>query len=184
MSLLLHTCCGPCLSGAWPHLKRNGISDIVLFWENPNIHPYVEYHSRFESFKKMAGVLGAEIRRGDVSYGLERFLVALGGDFGPSRCAACFRMRLNATASRARQDGFESFSTTLLISPFQDHDLLVAIGREAGREHGVAFVETDLRPAFPDTHAGARENELYRQKYCGCVFSERDRFAPKLRLAL
>lgn len=184
MSVLLHTCCGPCLSGAWPHLKREGFADVVPFWENPNIHPYVEYHSRFESFKKMAGALGAEIRWGDTAYGLERFLTTLAGDFGPSRCAACFRMRLNATAARARKDGFESFSTTLLVSPYQDHDLLVSIGHEAGRAHDIAFIDTDLRTSFPATHAGARENELYRQKYCGCIFSERDRFAPKLRLTL
>lgn len=184
MSLLLHTCCGPCLSGAWPHLKREGVTDIALFWENPNIHPYVEYHSRFESFKKMAGALGAEVRWGDTAYGLERFLATLGGEFGPPRCAACFHMRLNATAARARQDGFESFSTTLLISPYQNHDLLVSIGHEVGRELGVAFVDTDLRPAFSATHQGARDNDLYRQKYCGCIFSERDRFAPKLRLTV
>lgn len=182
MPLLLHTCCGPCLSGALPFLRGKGADDILLFWENPNIHPYVEYHARFEAFKKMAGVFGAEIRWGDTSYGLERFFAALRGDFGPSRCAVCFRMRLGATAARARRDGIESFTTTLLISPYQDHDLLVTIGREVAREHGIAFVETDLRPAFPATHAGARDNELYRQKYCGCIFSERDRFSPKLPL--
>jgi len=181
VSLLLHTCCGPCLSGAWPHLKSAGAREMVLFWENPNIHPLTEYHARFESFRKMAGLLHAEIRWGDVSYGLDRFLTALQGDFGPARCAACFRMRLGATAARARRDGIPAFSTTLLISPYQDHDLLVSIGHEAGRTHGVSFVDTDLRPAFSTTHAEARAHELYRQKYCGCMFSERDRFAPKLR---
>lgn len=182
MAVLLHTCCGPCLSGAWPALKRSGADDILLFWENPNIHPHTEYHSRFESFKTMAGILHAEIRWGDISYGLERYLTALHGDFGPSRCSACFRMRLAATAARARQDGIESYSSTLLISPYQNHELLVAIGHEVGREHGVTFIDTDLRPAFTGTFSGARENGLYRQKYCGCIFSEHERFASKLPL--
>ncbi|HNW36546.1 MAG TPA: epoxyqueuosine reductase QueH, partial [Candidatus Ozemobacteraceae bacterium] len=182
MSLLLHTCCGPCLSGSWPFLKKAGESDIILFWDNPNIHPFAEYHARFESFKKMAGVYHAEIRWGDPSYGLERFLSVLAGEYGPARCAACFRMRLSATAARARRDGIGSFSTTLLISPYQNHDLLVRIGREVGQAHGVAFTETDLRPAFQDTYAGARDNDLYRQRYCGCIFSEHERFASKLKI--
>lgn len=179
MTVLLHTCCGPCLSGAWPRLKTSGEEDILLFWENPNIHLSAEYHSRFESFRKMADILRAEIRLGDNSYGLERFLNALQGDFGPARCSVCFRMRLAATAARARLDGIESFSTTLLISPYQNHELLVEIGHEVGREQGVAFLDTDLRPAFRDTYAGARKNDLYRQKYCGCIFSEQERFASR-----
>jgi len=180
MALLLHACCGPCLSGSWPFLKNADESEITLFWDNPNIHPFSEYHARFESFKKMAGIFHAEIRWGDISYGIERFLAALAGDYGPARCATCFRMRLTATAAQARRDGIETFSTTLLISPYQNHDLLVGIGREVGRTYGVPFTETDLRPAFHDTYAGARNNALYRQRYCGCIFSEHERLAPKL----
>lgn len=177
MAVLLHTCCGPCLAGSYPILEQNlGINNTVLFWENPNIHPFVEYNQRLNSFIKMAEALRLKILPGDADYGLDRFIQVLGGDFGPDRCATCYRLRLTATAKAAAKNAFTAFSTTLLISPYQNHDLLIATGKEVGEQNGVSFYYADFRPGFSNTHEAARQHELYRQKYCGCIFSEHDRF--------
>lgn len=177
MAVLLHTCCGPCLAGSYPILEKEaGPGNTTLFWENPNIHPFVEYHQRLSSFVKMAEILGLEILAGEADYGLNRFISSLDGNFGPERCAVCYRLRLSATARAAATHGFAAFSTTLLISPYQNHELLIQIGREAAEQSGVGFLYADFRPGFRAAQETARNSELYRQKYCGCIFSEHDRF--------
>ncbi|GAB1355197.1 epoxyqueuosine reductase QueH [Erysipelotrichia bacterium] len=178
MAILLHTCCGPCLAGSYPLLEPvAGKGNTAVFWENPNIHPFVEHHSRLTSFIKMAGQFGLEVISGDASYGLERFLHETGSDFGPGRCEICYRMRLTAVAHAAARLSFEAFTTTLLISPYQNHELLISTGEQAAKETGVKFHYTDFRPGFRNSHEIARQNELYRQKYCGCIFSEQERFS-------
>ena len=178
MAMLLHTCCGPCLAGSYPLLEPvAGKGNTAVFWENPNIHPFVEHHSRLTSFIKMAGLFGLEVISGDASYGLEKFLREIGSDYGPGRCAICYRMRLTAAARAAARLSFEAFTTTLLISPYQNHELLISTGEQTAREAGVKFHYTDFRPGFRSSHEIARQNELYRQKYCGCIFSEQERFS-------
>lgn len=177
MSILLHSCCGPCLSGSYPLLEqKTGATKAAIFWDNPNIHPFVEYHQRFASLKKMAEAFGLEVITGDASYGLERFLDALNGDYSPARCAVCYRLRLKAAAEAAVKNSFEAFSTTLLISPYQNHELLIKIGNEVGEDAGVKFYYQDFRPGFKNSHEMAKKHDLYRQKYCGCIFSEHDRY--------
>lgn len=177
MDILLHTCCGPCLTGSYPLLENAvGAANTALFWENPNIHPFIEYQQRLESFKCAADHFKLEIIYGDTSYGLERFLRAVDGDFGPGRCAICYRLRLEATAKAAAAAGISAFTTTLLISPYQNHELLIKTGQAVAAENGVNFHYTDFRPGFRGSHNAARELGLYRQKYCGCVFSEHDRY--------
>lgn len=177
MSILLHSCCGPCLSGSYPILAQVlPASRTAVFWENPNIHPFVEYHQRLDSLKKMAVIFGLEVIYGDSSYGLDRFLSALDGDYGPQRCSICYRLRLEAVAQAAADNSFEAFSTTLLISPYQNHELLIKTGLEVAEKAGVKFHYTDFRPGFRHSHEMARKHELYRQKYCGCIFSEHDRY--------
>ena len=107
----------------------------------------------------MAEIFGLEIIVGDASYGLERFLRAIDGDFGPGRCATCYRLRLNAVAQTAARLSFEAFTTTLLISPYQNHELLISVGEEAGRAAGVKFHYTDFRPGFRASHEVAKQNE-------------------------
>jgi predicted adenine nucleotide alpha hydrolase (AANH) superfamily ATPase len=154
--------------------------EFVPFWENPNIHGYQEYFQRFESFQRLTTALGLTPLIGDATYGLRRFLAVVGPNPDrASRCAACFRLRLTATAARARQEHFAAFSTTLLISPYQDHSLLVQIGQEVSAAAGVPFLAQDLRPAFRETYAVARREGLYKQKYCGCLFSEEERFTAR-----
>ena len=177
MEILLHTCCGPCLSGSYPLLEKAiGAGKTALFWENPNIHPFIEYQQRLDSFKAAARHFELEILYGETAYGLERFLRTLDNDFGPRRCAVCYRLRLEAAAKPAAGAGMTAFSTTLLISPYQDHELLIKTGHEVAAEHGVSFHYTDFRPGFRGSHNTARELGLYRQKYCGCIFSEHDRY--------
>ncbi len=181
MAVLVHACCGPCLGGSLPALRGAQPQDeFVPFWDNPNIHGYQEYVQRFDSFQRLTAVLGLTPVIGDAGYGLRRFLAAVGpSPDRASRCAACFRLRLSATAARAKRDNFGAFSTTLLISPYQDHDLLLRIGAEIAANAGVPFLAQDLRPAFRDTYVVTRRVSLYKQKYCGCVFSEEERFANR-----
>jgi hypothetical protein len=185
MTLLLHACCGPCLGGSWAGLKKADPEfQATLLWDNPNIHPYLEYRERHGSFLIMAAKLGLAVVGNEPRYGLVEFLRVLGQEFGPARCRLCFDLRLGATARRARELGCEAFSTTLLISPYQDHELLAQTGREVGNRHGVPFRYLDLRPFFKGTYEAARTHGLYRQKYCGCIFSEQERFEGDQRFRL
>ena len=181
MPLLLHSCCGPCLTGVSPE-----INDVLAFWDNPNIHPFLEYRSRLESFLKATKILGIGHAIGSEEYGLIRFLDFLQGDYGPDRCLRCYELRLRSTAEKAGELGCEAFSTTLLISPYQKHDLIIAIAGKIAKETGVSFFYRDFRPAFRIGQREALKMELYKQKYCGCIFSVWDRYAktsPSGRLA-
>ena len=97
------------------------------------------------------------------------------------RCTACYHLRLEKTARAASKRGFDAFTTSLLVSPYQKHELIRDIGRSVGAEHEIEFYYEDFRPGWPETRAMSREMDLYRQKYCGCIFSERERFADRDR---
>jgi predicted adenine nucleotide alpha hydrolase (AANH) superfamily ATPase len=182
MKLLLHSCCAPCSVACIAVLREEGI-EPVLFWYNPNIHPYKEYASRRDTLVKYAGDLGLDLIMED-HYGLRSFIAGLSrdGSSGPfgkdggNRCAYCYRIRLARTAALAREQGFDAFTTTLLISPYQNHELLVKTAEEAG---GSLFLYRDFRPRFREGQAEARRLGLYMQKYCGCIFSEEERYAAK-----
>jgi predicted adenine nucleotide alpha hydrolase (AANH) superfamily ATPase len=156
-------------------LRGEGI-EPTLFWYNPNIHPVTEYRSRRDALIDYAGRVGAALVQRD-EYGLRAFLAAVGPE-GADRCAHCYRVRIEETARRAAARGYENFSTTLLISPYQDHEALRAAAETAAACHGVAFLYRDFRPLFRAGQRTAREWGLYRQKYCGCIFSEEDRYLP------
>ncbi|HAD81289.1 MAG: hypothetical protein A2509_00415 [Candidatus Edwardsbacteria bacterium RIFOXYD12_FULL_50_11] len=168
--LLLHICCAPCL--CYPH---QSLSDekagITGFWFNPNIHPYREYQARLGSVRDFAQNHGLEMIYDD-SYPLEENVSLLLKD----RCRACYSIRLEAAAREAAQRGYDGFSTTLLYSIYQKHDLIRGLGAEIGREHGVKFIYRDFRKGWEEGRTKAMELDLYRQKYCGCIFSERDRY--------
>ena len=187
MSILLHCCCGPCLGGSFPILEEKAQKEpIAVFWDNPNIHPYIEYRERLLAFQKMARILELDIHYGDPSYGLDRFIHKLDNRIGPERCELCYDMRLMATAQKAKELGYKFISTTLLISPYQDHELIISRGNEIAQSQGVEFLYVDLRPGFKNTHESIREHDLYKQKYCGCIFSEHDRYknAKKYKLPI
>jgi predicted adenine nucleotide alpha hydrolase (AANH) superfamily ATPase len=148
-----------------------------LFWFNPNIHPYTEYRARRDTLFAYAAAQGLEAAGVD-DYGLRAFMGAVYGEnlSGSSRCAFCYRLRLEKTASYAAENGFDHFSTSLLISPYQDHGALRQAGEEFARRYGIAFLYRDFRPRFREGQAKARELGLYMQKYCGCIFSEEERY--------
>lgn len=177
MSILLHSCCGPCLGGSYDILKSDmGDEKIEVFWYNPNIHPYLEYRERLISFGKLCSELKLKAHYGNVEYGLEKFLRNLDGKFGEERCAECYKMRFEEAAKFAAENSFSGFSTTLLVSPYQQHELIAEVGRKVASNFGTEFHYCDFRPGFKQTHESARQYGLYKQKYCGCIFSEHSRF--------
>ena len=181
MKLLLHACCAPCSTACIGGLRDDGIVPR-LFWFNPNIHPFTEYSARRESLAAFALEEKLELDT-QGSYGLKEFIRALDSDFSGGRCAICYRMRLEKTAFFARDNGFDAFSTTLLTSPHQKHDLIRQIGEECALKAGVEFFYRDFRPLFRDGQRKARANGCYMQKYCGCIFSEEERYAENAAIS-
>ena len=173
MKLLLHTCCGPCTMGTLKELNRNE-HDITAFWYNPNIHPYKEYEARLNSLKELTSSIEMPVIIED-DYGLRDFVRMVVDDIN-GRCINCYRDRLYATAKKAKELGFDAFSTTLLVSPYQQHNRIKEEATKIGEEIGVPFFYVDPRPHFREGNREAREQGLYMQKYCGCVFSEEDRY--------
>ena len=168
--LLLHICCAPCLCHPYRVLSAENI-DFTGFWYNPNIHPYREYQARLQSVKDFARVHKMPALFLD-DYPLEQALDLVSRE----RCNGCYRLRLEETARQAKAQGFQAFSSTLLYSIYQKHDLILELGTEIGKKHGVEFFYRDFRTGWEEGRRMAREQGLYRQKYCGCIFSERDRY--------
>jgi predicted adenine nucleotide alpha hydrolase (AANH) superfamily ATPase len=146
----------------------------VLFWYNPNIHPVTEYRNRKDALIRFAAGRDLDLILED-EYGLRSFIRGIYPDFD-LRCAFCYRLRLEKTVRYGAEQGFTCFSTTLLISPYQDHDLVRETARALAAQYGMAFVYRDWRPLFRQGQEKARKQGLYTQKYCGCIFSEEDRY--------
>jgi epoxyqueuosine reductase len=175
MELLLHCCCGPCAAGSLPQFIEQGYQPFCYF-NNPNIHPYQEQQMRRQAFRSLMEheALPYVITDG---YPLEDWLARVA--FDPmSRCAYCYERRLTAVAAEAVSRGIKRFSTTLLISPYQNHDLIRETGEWIAAKQGLEFIYLDLRPGFRAGQQKARDMGLYMQKYCGCIYSEKERFLP------
>jgi predicted adenine nucleotide alpha hydrolase (AANH) superfamily ATPase len=151
--------------------------DVRGYFRNPNIHPYREFRHRLDTFTDYCAMVAYDAFVDD-SYGLREFLQEVGPE-GRDRCAKCYRMRLMPAAAMAAREGFDAFTTTLLISPYQDHELVREVGEEAARDNGVAFAYFDFRPGFRESIKMSVDMGLYRQPYCGCVFSEEERYNRK-----
>lgn len=173
MKLLLHICCAPCANRPIDVLRENGV-EVTGFWYNPNIHPFTEYRARRNCLRDYAGVIELPLIEQD-DYGLRPFCRAVAEDID-GRCVKCYEMRLRRTAEEAKALGFDGFTSSLFISPYQNHDLLKSVAREASEETGVEFCYEDFRPLFREGQERARELGFYLQKYCGCVFSEQERY--------
>jgi len=180
-SILLHCCCAPCSLSCIDPLRAEGI-EPVAFWYNPNIHPWKEYQARRDCLLEYAPTIGMEVRVRE-DYGLREFVRHVAGDID-RRCAYCYACRLERTAQYAAQHGFDRFSTTLLVSPYQDRALICATGARMGERYGVEFVPYDFRPRFREGKEEARALGLYMQKYCGCVYSEEERFSNRRKKEL
>uniref|UniRef100_A0A7V4G9P3 Epoxyqueuosine reductase QueH n=1 Tax=Desulfobacca acetoxidans TaxID=60893 RepID=A0A7V4G9P3_9BACT len=174
MKILLHICCGPCAVYPVEVLRQAG-HEVEGFFYNPNIHPYQEFRRRMDTLEEYAGMVDLPVRW-DQSYDLEEFLrqVVYREE---QRCGLCYRMRLQRAARAAREGGFEAFTSTLLYSRHQQHELICRTAAAAGAEMGITFHYEDFRRGWQEGVAKSKELGLYRQPYCGCIFSERDRYA-------
>lgn len=181
MSTLLHICCAPCSVACIKQLREEGV-EPVGFWYNPNIHPFLEYKARRDTLRQYALDIGLDLRETDF-YGLRQFTAAVAAD-PDHRCGWCYSCRMEETAKYAAEHGFDRFSTTLLVSPYQNRELICATGAKMGEKYGVEFVPYDFRPRFREGQEEARALGLYMQKYCGCVYSEEDRFSNRRKKEL
>lgn len=167
--LLLHTCCGPCFFGVWEDLKNQNF-EVTNFFYNPNIYPDVEYQKRFENFKKaITGKTNSFIQ--EIYVPQEYKKAILGFKEKPGRCLRCYFLRLSKTAEVAKQNNFDFFSTTLLVSPYQNREAIIRIGQNLSRKLKIGFLDFDWRTFFRTGQKLAKEKNLYRQKYCGCYYS-------------
>jgi len=173
MRILLHTCCGPCALFPLRQLRAAG-HDVTGFFYNHNIHPYQEYVRRRDTAISMAEQeLMPLIVRDD--YDLEGFLANVAAE-PEKRCSYCYSSRLRGVAETAAKGGFEAFSASLLYSRYQKHDEIKALGEQIGSEYGVSFYYQDFRSGWQDGIRLSKELELYRQQYCGCIYSEKERY--------
>jgi hypothetical protein len=150
---------------------------VTGFFYNPNIHPAEEHARRRDALERYAPSLGIELLFG-ADDGPEAWFAAVAAG-EEERCRHCFELRLGTTAREAKRRGDEAFSTTLLYSIFQKHDLIREAGEAVERREGVRFLYRDLRPGWQEGYERYRAAGLYRQRYCGCVFSEGERRARR-----
>ena len=173
MKVLLHICCAPCANRPLALLQEQG-HEVTGYWYNPNIHPFTEYRSRRNTVREYLQEIGVPlIEQND--YALRPFVRQVAEDIA-HRCVKCYEMRLFETAKTAKAQGFDGFTSSLFISPYQNHSLMMDVAQRAADEYGVQFVYEDFRPLFRDGQDFAREHGFYMQKYCGCVFSEEERY--------
>lgn len=178
MRILLHICCGPCSIYPIKSLLAQG-HEIRGYFYNPNIHPYTEYDKRKVTALEYANKIGIPLIIDD-NYELDEFLRNVAFREG-DRCRVCYGMRLRKAAQVAKKGRFDAFSTTLLVSPRQKHALISEIGTAIGRELGIPFYYEDFRPGYSEAVKISKNEQMYRQQYCGCIYSERDRFAQHMK---
>ena len=179
MKLLLHTCCAPCSVYCIDSLRKENIEPTV-YWFNPNIHPYMEYKARRDCLKEYTKMINVNAIF-EENYGLDEFCKNVVNDLN-NRCKNyCYYVRSEQTAKYAKENGYTAFSTTLLVSPYQNHDALVEVAKMMAKKYDIEFLYRDFRVGFREGQAKARELGLYMQKYCGCIFSEEDRYSKQIK---
>jgi epoxyqueuosine reductase len=172
MKILLHICCAPCAIYPFKELIKDSSNEVKGFFYNPNIHPVAEEEKRRQALADFAGKEDFEVIF--EQYNAEEFFKRIGSEHeAPLRCRICWRMRLEKTAETAKRERFDAFTTTLLVSPYQDQDAITQIGHEVGSERDIKFMAVDFREGFREAQQQAREIGIYRQKYCGCVYSQK-----------
>lgn len=186
--LFLHSCCAPCSSYCLEYLRN--YFEVTVFYYNPNISFGEEYRHRVEELERLVKELNEEadgteginrIRLEEGPYEPEKFFAAVKGledcPEGGERCFVCYELRLREAARRAAEGGYDFFTTTLTISPLKNAQKLNEIGQRLGQEYGVACLPSDFKKkgGYQRSIELSREHELYRQDYCGCVFSKRER---------
>ena len=179
MTTLLHICCAPCANQCVESLRQESIA-VTGFWYNPNIHPFTEYRERRNCVREYAeSVQLPLIEKND--YALRPFVRAVAEDIA-NRCVKCYEMRLFEAAKTAAENGCDSFTSSLFISPYQNHELMKQVAEQAADTYGVRFLYRDFREVFKAGQEYAREHCFYMQKYCGCVFSEEERYLKRNKI--
>ncbi|WP_405755779.1 epoxyqueuosine reductase QueH [Anaerovibrio slackiae] len=183
MNLLLHMCCGPCSCYPVKVLREQGIEPTGYFF-NPNIHPYKEWDMRLKAAEEFAARSEMKIIT-DKHYMLRDFLRrALAAEqVENGRCRMCYTWRLEETARYAAENGFDAFTSTLFYSIYQQHELMRETAEHFAKVYGVKFHYEDFRPGWQEGIDMSVEMGLYRQPYCGCIFSEEERYSRELRKA-
>lgn len=181
MKLLLHLCCGPCACFPVKRLREMGIEAVGYFF-NPNIHPYKEWQHRLETAKEFSKKVDMELRV-DENYQLREFLnKALPAEkIENGRCQMCYTWRLEEAAKFAKKNGFDAFTSSLFVSIYQQHDLMKETAEIIAKKVGINFFYEDFRLGWQEGIDISRKLELYRQPYCGCIFSEEERYSKALR---
>ena len=177
MKLLMHTCCAPCSVYCIDSLRKEGI-EPVSYWYNPNIHPFKEYDNRLKALKEYSKMINLNVIYDDF-YGLDEF-VKNTVSIIDNRCGYCYLSRLERVVKYAHDNGYDAFSSTLFISPYQKHDLLKSICEKLSKKYNIQFLYRDFRPYYEFGREMFRETGLYMQKYCGCIFSERERYKKEI----
>jgi len=177
MKMLLHICCAPCAAAIVENfLPVPGMELSGLFF-NPNIHPREEFDRRKESVLAMSRDYGVPVTVNELNL-LDYWRGSLTAD-KRQRCSYCYTIRLEEAARYAAENDYDVFTTSLLISPYQDHELLAETGRKAAERYGVRFHYEDFRPLFRKGREIARGKQWYLQKYCGCYYSYAESDHPK-----
>lgn len=173
MKILLHICCAPC--SIYPiRILRENSADVMGFFFRDNIHPYTECLKRQQTLVEYAKEIGIKLIVPD-DYDMEGFIRNVVFR-EKNRCYFCYHLRLEATAKLARRGKFDAFSTTLLYSKFQKHDLIRSVGESVGKSVGIPFFYQDFRDGWKEGVQTSRSLGMYRQPYCGCIYSEKERY--------
>lgn len=178
MKTLLHICCGPCALYPLRVLEESGHS-VTGYFYNPNIHPYKEFRRRLNSLTEFAEKSGLVLHT-DKEYGLTSFLQKIVFN-ERQRCQICYKIRLRKTVKFAKGNGFDSFTTTLLYSRYQKHEQIEEICKNLSREFELDFIYRDFRIGWQEGIDESISLELYRQPYCGCIYSEQERYDKKFK---
>jgi len=171
--LLVHCCCVHCSAYTLNYWRDQGF-DVTAYWYNPNIHPFTEHQHRLEALKSLTAAAGIPLAVAP-GYDMARYFQAVTGH-ETERCQYCYRIRLEAVAAYARDQGFEGFTSSLLISHKQKQDQIVDVARGIEHATGVKFLYADLRKRYSDSRRLTKPLDLYRQQYCGCLYSEYERY--------
>jgi len=178
MTVLLHICCGPCAAYPIDVLQGQGIKTRGFFY-NPNIHPYQEFKKRLEALEQLASRadMPVDYHR---EYGLRQYLreVVFNEE---SRCGLCYDMRLREVVEQAKKIRADAFTTTLLYSRYQNHELIRSKAEKLAEHHKIPFYYQDFRQGWQQGIDMSKEMGLYRQSYCGCIYSEQERYDKGFR---
>ncbi|MGW8194641.1 MAG: epoxyqueuosine reductase QueH [Desulforhopalus sp.] len=178
MKLLLHACCGPCTIFPFEVLRDSGV-EVTAHFYNPNIHPFKEFRRRLSTFEDYGKEQNIPLLV-DKTYGLKQFLRSVVYHEN-KRCSLCYLMRLEKSVQVAKDLAFDCFSTTLLYSKYQRHDELKKLCKTLSRKYDIDFFYQDFREGWQYGIDKSIESGMYRQPYCGCIYSEQERYDKSLR---